>query len=99
MTEDQITFFEAELTALGFMVENLFAMVAVSHGADPAAVEALGRDMLRQFQTLPARTTSGEPAPANDTALRLQAAQAIARRMGAVRARVAQAPARPGQPG
>lgn len=88
MNDQALTDIAAELTKLNFLLEALWANVALNHGASPDDVDALGAELLRQFSTLPAQSTAAQPEPANDTDLRDLAAQRLQTFFRRLRARV-----------
>lgn len=91
MDHETTTEIFAELTALRFMLENVWAMLLVSHAAPPDDVRALHADMLRQLALPPTGQSNGAPVPANDTAVQLRAVQRLQSLLSAVEARLAAA--------
>lgn len=88
MNDQALTEIGAELTKLNFLLEALWANVALNHGASPDEIDVLGAELLRQFSTLPAQSTAARPGPANDTDLRDLAALRLQTFFRRLRARV-----------
>ena len=96
MEPETEAFILAEFSKINFVLEALWANVLLNNGATPDGVDRLRDDLLRQFTTLPATSSNGGPAPANETTASDLAAKRIETFFGHVRARIqsVQAPAR-----
>lgn len=94
MSELNADMVEAELTKINFILENLFAMVTVSHGATLQQFDGIAAEGMRQFCEMPGQTNTGAPAPANDEIVSDLAAERLATFFRRVRHRLEQAQGR-----